>query len=81
MKIKSPKENDMEIKLTQADAGRLKPKPADDALGFGDIFTDHMFLMDFEADRGWYDPRIQPYGDLTIDPAAMGIHYGQEIFE
>lgn len=71
----------MEIKLIQADAGRLKPKPADDALGFGDIFTDHMFIMDFEAERGWYDPRIQPYGDLTIDPAAMGIHYGQEIFE
>ena len=72
----------MEIKVTQADPDNLKPKPADESqLGFGDILTDHMFLMDYESGKGWYDPRVEPYSDLSIDPAAMALHYGQEIFE
>ena len=72
----------MEIKVTPMSSDKLKSKPTNDAeLGFGDIFTDHMFLMDFEAGKGWYDPRIVPYGDFKLDPAAMALHYGQEIFE
>jgi len=72
----------MEIKITPVSPDKSKSKPTNEAdLGFGDIFTDHMFLMDFEAGRGWYDPRIVPYGDFKIDPAAMALHYGQEIFE
>lgn len=72
----------MEISITQADPGQLKPKPKDDSnLGFGDIFTDHMFLMNYESGKGWINPRIKPYTNISIDPAAMGIHYGQEIFE
>lgn len=72
----------MEIKVTPAKPGLLKPKPVDESkLGFGDIYTDHMFLVDYETGKGWYNPRIEPYGNLTIDPAAMAIHYGQEIFE
>ncbi|MBW1722375.1 MAG: branched-chain amino acid aminotransferase [Deltaproteobacteria bacterium] len=72
----------MEIKVTPARKEQLKPKPEDDSkLGFGDIFTDHMFLMDYEAGAGWFNPRIEPYRDLAIDPAAMALHYGQEIFE
>ena len=72
----------MEIKIVQAGAGQLKPKPVDESqLGFGDIFSDHMFAMDFEAGKGWLNPRVEPYGDLSIDPAAMSLHYGQEIFE
>ena len=72
----------MEIKITPVSPDKSKSKPTNDAaLGFGDIFTDHMFLMDFEAGKGWYDPRVVPYGDFNIDPAAMALHYGQEIFE
>ena len=72
----------MEIKIVQAEAGQLKPKPVDESqLGFGNILSDHMFAMDFEAGKGWLNPRVEPYGDLSIDPAAMGLHYGQEIFE
>jgi len=72
----------MEINISRAQQGRLKTKPADDSkLGFGDIFSDHMFLMDYEADQGWINPRITPYGLITLDPAAMAIHYGQQIFE
>jgi branched-chain amino acid aminotransferase len=72
----------MEITVTPAGPDQLKQKPADESkLGFGDIYTDHMFLMDYEEGKGWFYPRIEPYGDLHIDPAAMAIHYGQEIFE
>ena len=49
-------------------------------LGFGDIFTDHMFKMDYH-DGQWRNPRIEPYAPLSLSPAAMGLHYGQLIFE
>ena len=63
-------------------SSHLKQKPADEsALGFGRIFTDHMFLMDYEQGIGWHNARIVPYGDFPIDPAAMVLHYGQAIFE
>ena len=72
----------MEIKVSQADTSQLKPKPTDESkLGFGDIFTDHMFLMDYKSGAGWHNVQIEPYHNISIDPAAMGIHYGQEIFE
>ncbi len=53
--------------------------PAGD-YGFGQIFTPHMFLMDYK-DGQWQNPRIEPYGPFTMDPAAKVLHYGQEIFE
>ncbi len=60
----------------------LKPKPQDETkLGFGNIFTDHMFLMDYDEGQGWHDARIVPYGPLPLDPAAMALHYSQEVFE
>ena len=61
---------------------QLKQKPQDESqLGFGRIFTDHMFLMNYEKGKGWINPRIVPYGDFSMDPAAMVFHYGQAIFE
>lgn len=50
------------------------------ALGFGRLFSDHMFLMEYR-DGTWHNPRVVPYGPLQLDPAAMCLHYGQEIFE
>ncbi len=58
-----------------------KSRPDDANLGFGQFTTDHMFLMDYEGDQGWCRPRIVPYGGLQLDPAAMVLHYNQEIFE
>lgn len=58
-----------------------KAKPDPKHLGFGDYFTDHMFIMDYTEGKGWHDPRIVPYAPLAIDPAAMVLHYGQAIFE
>ncbi|HBI72384.1 MAG TPA: branched chain amino acid aminotransferase [Lachnospiraceae bacterium] len=54
---------------------------ADNPLEFGTIFTDHMFLMNYETGRGWFDPRIVPYQSLSLEPSAMVFHYGQEMFE
>ncbi len=58
-----------------------KQKPDQNNLGFGQYFTDHMFVMDYTEGRGWHDPRIVPYEPLQLDPSAMVFHYGQAIFE
>lgn len=50
-------------------------------LGFGEIFTDHMFMMDWDLEQGWHDAKILPFADIMISPAATCLHYGQEVFE
>jgi branched-chain amino acid aminotransferase len=49
--------------------------------GFGKYFTDHMVRIDWTVAGGWGAGRVLPYGPLTLDPATMALHYGQEIFE
>jgi branched-chain amino acid aminotransferase len=72
----------MQIEIREASPEKKKPVPADESkLGFGKIFTDHFFNMKYHADRGWYDARIEPYRLLQLEPTAMCLHYGQEIFE
>lgn len=59
-----------------------KAKPSDEnALGFGHIFTDHMFMMDYKKGEGWLNARIVPYGPLLMEPSSMILHYGQGVFE
>ncbi|MBI3827642.1 MAG: branched-chain amino acid aminotransferase [Candidatus Rokubacteria bacterium] len=67
------------IRITRATT--RKPRPKDSELGFGTVFTDHMFIADFEEEKGWYDPRVEPYGPLSLDPATAVLHYSQAIFE
>ena len=62
-------------------ASTHKPKPKDAELGFGNVFTDHMFVADFQEEKGWYDPRVEPYGVLPLDPAAAVLHYAQAVFD
>ena len=70
----------LNIKVTKTAAP--KAKPADESeLGFGKIFTDQRFLMEYTAGEGWHDARIVPYGPLPMDPASVVFHYAQEIFE
>ena len=60
------------------------PKPKPDMHHpphFGSVFTDHMFVMDYNRQDGWHDPRIVPYGPFPIEPSAMVFHYGQTQFE
>ena len=60
----------------------LKEKPKDEnKLGFGQVYTDHMLMMDYSPKQGWHDMRIVPYQPLGLDPACMTLHYGQAIFE
>lgn len=49
--------------------------------GFGVHFTDHMVDICWSERGGWHRPRVQPYGPISLDPAAAVLHYGQEIFE
>ncbi len=59
-----------------------KPIPGpENPLVFGTIFTDHMFVMDYEEGKGWFDPRVIPYQPLSLEPSCMVFHYGQEMFE
>ncbi len=69
----------LDIKITRAEA--LKPQPDPDTLVFGKTFTDHMFLMNYDAGQGWHDPRVVPYGPLPFELSCMVFHYAQEIFE
>lgn len=57
-----------------------KQKPADDTLSFGKVFSDHMFMMDYDVGRGWHSPRIGPYGPFSKDPACSVLHRN-EFFE
>lgn len=69
------------MSLNIIEATEKKNKPESEKIPFGRTFTDHMFVMDYEVDKGWHEPRILPYEPLTLDPAAMIFHYGQTVFE
>ena len=58
-----------------------KTKPDEKGLGFGQIFTDHMFLMDYTAGEGWKNARIVPFGPIPLHPSSTVLHYGAEVFE
>ena len=58
-----------------------RPRPAEDALGFGKYFADHMLLVEWIEGRGWGDARIEPYAAIALDPAAAVLHYAQAMFE
>lgn len=69
----------MEIRIEKTTTPKQKPDWKN--LGFGHIFTDHMFIMDYDAGQGWHDARIVPYQPLVLDPSALVFHYAQECFE
>ena len=55
--------------------------PPSDKLGFGSIFSDHMFIMDYNDAEKWHNPRIVPYGPLSLMPSGDGIQYANTVFE
>ena len=69
----------MELAMTTSE--KLRSKPDDASLGFGTIFTDYMFNMDYAPDKRWHSARIEPYASIEMDPATMFLHYGQGVFE
>lgn len=68
------------IPVTRNSTPSAKPAQGQ-PLGFGQIFTDHMFTMDYVDGQGWINPRIVPYAPISLEPSAMVFHYGQAIFE
>ena len=70
----------LNIKIEKTTNPKVKPAKGEN-LGFGKIFTDHMFIMDYTEGKGWHDPRIVPFQNLEFSPACMVFHYGQEMFE
>ena len=69
----------MHIDIQRTAVSRISEIPKGD-LGFGKIFSDHMFSMDWVGDK-WIEPRIHPYGPIEIIPSALALHYGQSVFE
>lgn len=69
----------LNIKTTKAGQSRLAETDFRD-LPFGKVFTDHMFVADFE-DGEWKNFEILPYGPISMSPAISALHYGQAIFE
>ena len=70
---------DFEISIEKVKNSRIQDFDRQN-IGFGKIFTDHMFLSDWDGTQ-WTNPRIVPYGPLSLSPATSAIHYGQSIFE
>ncbi len=61
---------------SDADRARLMDSPP-----FGTVFTDHIAKATWTLDGGWGDHRVEPFADLTLHPAALVLHYGQQVFE
>lgn len=70
----------LNIKVEKTTQPKQKPSNPDD-LGFGQHFSDHMFVMEYTEGKGWHDPEIKPYQPVVLEPSAMVFHYGQEMFE
>ena len=67
------------IKITKAKTSKIDSVDFEN-LGFGEVFSDHMFSMDYENGE-WINPRIEPYGKIEFEPAMCTLHYAQAVFE
>ncbi|MDH3322248.1 MAG: branched-chain amino acid aminotransferase [Flavobacteriaceae bacterium] len=73
-KIKTPS-----IKIEKTNQSKINDVDFEN-LGFGQVFSDHMFVCDFK-DGQWEQPQIIPYQNISLDPSAKIFHYGQSVFE
>ena len=69
----------MSIQINKVTSSNFSNCPRE--LGFGTVFSDHMFSQEYQKGTGWANARIDPYHPIMLDPAAAVFHYGQEIFE
>ena len=68
-----------DLKITRVHSSRL-PQTDFSALGFGNVYSDHMFSMIY-TDGRWQDPEILPFGPIELHPANSALQYGQAVFE
>lgn len=73
------KETVVNIKIEKAATSKINEVDFSN-LSFGSIFTDHMFICDFN-NGNWQTPTIVPYQKLSLEPSAKVFHYGQAVFE
>jgi len=72
----------MKIRLTKVSLEHLKTPPATlSGVVFGTVFSDHMFCMEWNEEKGWHSAQIKPYGALSLEPSSMVLHYAQMSFE
>ena len=72
----------MKFTINPVPMGERRSKPTDESkLGFGKIYSDHMFTMKWTASNGWEEPTVDKYQPLSLAPSALVLHYGQTIFE
>ena len=72
----------MEVKkIPVSDENRRTPPSTMKGVGFGTVFSNHMFSMAWEQGEGWHDAEIKPYQPLVLDPSTLALHYGQSSFE
>jgi len=78
-----PMDSSLQIEVTTSDRPVSPDRLAEilESPGFGQHFTDHMFVAEWTPERGWHDARVTPYAPLSLDPATAVLHYAQEIFE
>ena len=69
----------LDIKIVKTTAPKEKPVDSP-KMSFGKVFSDHMFLMDYNPEQGWHDARVVPYAPFQLDPACVVFHYAQELF-
>jgi len=72
----------LQMQIAPVPPEQRQAKPQDPTrLGFGRVYTDHMFTMRWSAEHGWHDAQLGPFEPLALSPAAMVLHYAQTIFE
>ncbi len=70
---------ELELKLVPEDKRKKVPELKD--LVFGTLFTEHMFVMEYDCRKGWHSARIEPFSNISLNPAAIVLHYSQTVFE
>lgn len=65
---------DLQVQVTRQP--QKKPDPSQPSL-FGNIFTDHMLIVEWTKETGWSSPGIQPFQNLPLHPACWALNYLQ----
>ena len=59
------------------DRSKFDARPKKEDLTFGTTISDHMLTIEWTKEDQWKSPKIVPYGDLKISPAASCLNYGK----
>lgn len=68
-----------DLEITKCAASQLQKKPDWNNLKFGHNFSDHMLTIDWTASKGWHKPKITPFHNISLHPAAKVLHYAMEV--